>query len=617
MHFCIFFAPETVGTAVKTLLENGAVTKTQTTAVLKWEYHDLGLSGTPIDFAASTRNRQLVQLLLPHSEWRRSLDIGISNFFWDIAGDILDFVKDSGETLPDYPDIELMDMVHRPFLHWIAHGTEHATAIEATVELCRDHGIITEQVQELLRILTMQVKVEDDVVLVDSLIPIASVESLKEKDELGIDVLQQVVSRAKNQAMWRGSLRRILEHYSLAELEENLGIFDSYLDYAISSDSPVGARILLKKGVDVNQRSRVWHGQTPLQSAIGDRRSPELVTLLVDFGADINIEDPVLERGSYEHQLLRTQANFESVESVIRDKRKESVMGDLLHRNLIDLLLESARLSKGLSNSFDYFRYLLGRDDGILYVNCTDQTGATMIQRAAAWLDVNTVNVLLESKADANIAFPSETVSLFPLQIACIMGRLLWELLTAIGRSEAELVRRRAYKFALELLKWHHARADSTFQGITPLHLASFLLMSNEVQKLKAAGFSCNAKGNWPGQGAFVTAQDLVDVDIHTLFVDALAVFTQKNDGYPGSRNLSTHFMDLQALKLDEPDFKEGTLAETKSSAVDYDSDEDDLLPRSDLWDFIKTDNLDTEHLDASTIVAVQQQISACLQNEN
>lgn len=128
--------------------------------------------------------------------------------------------------------------------------------------------------------------VEDDFALIESCLSLSSPASLKRKSEDGETLLFMVISRAKHQNIWRKTLLKIVECYTVEELQEKIIHDSTYLCFAAMTDSVVAARLLLEKGVDVNQRDFNMHGSTPLHSC---HQSTDMYSLLVEFGADVNI----------------------------------------------------------------------------------------------------------------------------------------------------------------------------------------------------------------------------------------------------------------------------------------------------------------------------------------
>ena len=83
----------------------------------------------------------------------------------------------------------------------------------------------------------------------------------------------------------------------------------------------------------------------------------------------------------------------------------------------------------------DELRALLSNDLIAAYINTPDEDDVTMLQRAAAFLDIDVVRLLLQAGADANVPFSATkrcsndesdlTVPFLPFQIACWVSRTL------------------------------------------------------------------------------------------------------------------------------------------------------------------------------------------------
>jgi hypothetical protein len=91
--------------------------------------------------------------------------------------------------------------------------------------------------------------------------------------------------------------------------------------------------------------------------------------------------------------------------------------------------------SKFLSESlWNDFRVLVSNESVVRCIDVPDDDGVTMLQRAAVFLDIDVVRLLLEVGADANVPFLAKkiggdenvpTISFLPFQIACWVGRLV------------------------------------------------------------------------------------------------------------------------------------------------------------------------------------------------
>jgi hypothetical protein len=103
------------------------------------------------------------------------------------------------------------------------------------------------------------------------------------------------------------------------------------------------------------------------------------------------------------------------------------------------------------------------------------------------------------------------------------MGRGLYAAEQQDEEDANTVIRRRrgqAMEVVTELLKWHVARGDGLFEGITDLHLACLMGSEEEMLRLLDQGMDGMAKGHWPGLEHRVTPAELLrhaleaDVDV-------------------------------------------------------------------------------------------------------
>ena len=89
LHLCVFFVGDDARKAASLLLKNGNDPTAKILEPISWDYHDIYLEGTALDWATRTRHRSLVHSLLPFAQDGSCLRIAVGNFFWDIAEVIL------------------------------------------------------------------------------------------------------------------------------------------------------------------------------------------------------------------------------------------------------------------------------------------------------------------------------------------------------------------------------------------------------------------------------------------------------------------------------------------------------------------------------------------------
>lgn len=94
-----------------------------------------------------------------------------------------------------------------------------------------------------------------------------------------------------NENWWR--ITSVSEVKSIIEESPNLNARDKYgfraLHYAVKNGEKNKVKILLLAGVNVN--SRTDFGFTPLYFAVGSMGDDEIITMLLDYGALINVQN--------------------------------------------------------------------------------------------------------------------------------------------------------------------------------------------------------------------------------------------------------------------------------------------------------------------------------------
>ena len=177
-------------------------------------------------------------------------------------------------------------------------------------------------------------------------------------------------------------------------------------------------------------------------------------------------------------------------------------------------------------------RMALSRDCAVQCIDYPNQHGLTLLQHAAYWVNSDVVRLLLDAGADAEIPFLATDerleapVPILPLELVCWSG---WNGSNTDlkqgeeGWSLADIWQTNAFEVARELLRWHEARGDGLFEGITELHLAYLVFNEDEVRRLVRSGYSKTAKGSWPGMKGKFTPDELMtpvlrrvrDVSVH------------------------------------------------------------------------------------------------------
>jgi ankyrin repeat protein len=509
LHLCIFFHQDDTVDAVNLLLQNGADPEAATTSTVYWEDHDIRLSGTALDWAVLTRNLTAVKALLPHSAGRGCLQHAMRHFFWDIAEYILQYLRKNGEDIHGLPTWGILD---RPFSHWIAHGCDHMEAIHRTIGVAQQFNLseIHPEGYTYLDVAISNAAVEANFHMLEGLISKSSSTVIKGPDEASSPLLR-AMALSRDSPVWEGALEGLLKHYSTKELDDGFGMLGSYLHYAVSYVSTIATRVLLKRGVNVNKPSNVL-GITALNMCMSSKASTSMYSLLVKHGAvlgTVGTRPPGVSQSSLELSLLGIQNSPpDLIELALAGEHQNSFYGETLHTIL------PLTICPGRSRQEDQkaaFRYILRADVMAGHLNDVNENGATLIQRAAFHLDLDSVRVLLEAGADASIPVTGSEPTTFPLQIACMEGSVFWanHELQLGATDHVEEGRKNAIEVAIELLEWHHARDDGLFTNITRLHLAACMGIVHEIDILRR---TCNpvAKGKWPGVNHEVTAAELV-----------------------------------------------------------------------------------------------------------
>ncbi|KAI1208287.1 uncharacterized protein F4807DRAFT_462008 [Annulohypoxylon truncatum] len=521
LHFSIFFMPEDLQNAVELLLDRSTSLATFSTKTLKWDAHDLSLQGTALYWAVSTRYRDLVKLLAPHHKFPDygCLSRAIGSFFWEIIEDLLPYFEGDPELSND---LTCLQTISRPFFHWIAHGREGPHAIAKTVELCKRYELLgsNQDGSTHLQTLVSNALTEDDLRLVQAVISTSSDCYIKQTRSsiYATPILDTALQISKHNETWSDTIREIASHYTIDELQDHTGVFGSgnYLATAVQYDSVVGARILLEMGVDVNKPSSSDPLSTAIFDAISMYASSEMISLLIAKGADLLAKHPMTGTSPLQW-LIMGRGQQVLLDNLLNHDYPDAVYIQSLQLALEGTLLQLSRPERYRADSHEVFRYLLTQERFTRYINTADSNGRTLIQRASFALSSTSVRLLLDAQADANIAFQCAQGQVLPLQIACSQGRGLYAISMQTTIKDSRLNRERrsnAMDVAAELLRWHHARGDLTFQGITELHLACRMAIEQEIARLMENGYDPKAKGSWPGIEQPITPRDLLELDI-------------------------------------------------------------------------------------------------------
>lgn len=510
LHLSIFFSQENMGAAVALLLDNGAATDIKTSEI-KWDAHDIVISGTPLEWAVHTRNRDLVQLLLPDSEAQDALHLAFHRFYWDLAEQLLTKASKSHDMLGESV---FVPAVSRPFRHWIAHGVDGESAIQRTIKICHEHGFLDYEIYgtSVLALAINTARVEDDFHVLQAILSVTEPSNVKKTtEEEPWPPLAHAIARSKNNSIWKKTLEALLGYYTVEELESDFSNGSTYLHLAVRHNSTVAITALLEKGVNVDVKSLDFFQNTPLQTCMSTTGRKETYTLLVKAGASLEVRDLLTGLTPLATMLMGTsQAKMVelSLEASYDDAFYIRVLHGLLNPNL-------ALYGERHRESQDAFECLLIQRRMTKYINEPDESGLTMIQKAAIEMHPRNISILLD--VNANIAIPVDVdgLQLLPLQIACEVGKQQWE----ANKDDpiCQRIRENSLNVAADLLSVHTARGDETFLRINRLHLARYMrIPQHEVQRLIPTGnlHDLEVKGKWPGLDGEVTPNELMEADL-------------------------------------------------------------------------------------------------------
>lgn len=558
LHLCMHFDEADLQEAVMKLLSHGA-SQCQETEPIIWEDHDICLSGTPLDWAILTRNRSLVEILSSDKSCQQSSDSlqkAVSHFFWDIA-DILFHQKLQNNALPA-PRVSF-DAINRPFSHWIAHGPDHAKAVSKTLSFCLEHRIYPNDPEEYLNSLMSLIrvaKVQDDFKVIELSLSNVTDSQFTEVNNILFKVLLLVIGRSKNDAGWTLTLQLLVSRFSIGELEAKDVNEYTVLHAAIIVDALVATKILLEKGFNVNQPSFNEFAQTPLDLWFNRGRSLSMYQLLKSKGAKTS---PMgFGRESATSQMFNSGISFTTPfqDTILQHINAEHPPAEAMYR-MFKYTMSSTGREAGVGVGAGVpamFAHVLAQAAVRNLIDSPVFHGATMLHVAALSLNFKIVALLLEAGANAEVVVSSGTCRITPLQMACLNGYLAWrsDLSKSIQKSNQprrneikaegedgvfgmQRIERRAsaMRVGTFLLQWHHTNGGRLFQGITALHLASYMGIESEIEKLRRLYEAAEPRGRWPSLDNEVTPSELRDADVLQDLRGAHELLTNLNDDFP------------------------------------------------------------------------------------
>jgi ankyrin repeat protein len=519
LHLAIFFQPDDLATVVKLLVEHGCSLETRTHTI-KWDAHGLSIYGTPMQWALQTRNRNLVHILLPlqaqspASEWLNNV---IQDFYWELLEDLLPYFQGPID------EVVTLQAAERPFTRYIAHGRDYGQAIERTVRLCHDNGMLgfTSDGLSQLDLIMTSTRTLTDFLMLNCALDVCSAEYIRYRgpEPFSAPLIVSAFGRTNHQEALRDTLSRLTKYYTVDELEDGR-LADDYnlLGVAVARNNVTAARILLERGVDVN-KSYTLGGvsiMNPIQTCLFGRPLPEMLSLLVEYGADLLAKCSMTGLTPLQLLLVGPVQVGDLLNILASHSQPDQVYIEALYRSFTSFCYMTVRHGLGASLSsqemkkpqlrthyLEQFRRLLMDPRFVCFVDEPYHLdGSTMIQQAASIVHHPAVRLLLDAGADASRPFRRGKISILPLQLAVLKGRLLQEAkidnpdpIPGTEYISMDMV----MEVASELLQWHLARSDGLFDGISELHIAYSMMYAEGIKKYLKAGQSLEAKGHWPG----------------------------------------------------------------------------------------------------------------------
>lgn len=345
LHLCIFFGNQDVDQAASLLLSHGEQTDKTNNVPVYWEQHGLELKGTPLEWAVRVRHRALVKHLLPFAQNNRGLRLAITNFFWEIVTDIAEYAESfaqprrhaNGKLHSLIGDDIMFSCIYEPFSHWIAHGQDKHNAMEQTWDACQKHRLVVgcSSNNMMFSWLVLCTPFEDNLIFIANCTSKLPSPEVKRPDEDGRTALSHILIFAKEREMWLTLLKSLIGVYNVEELETEVYHKFSYLHLAVLNDTVLGARLLLERGVDVNQRTFSPMGDTAL--SLYNHRNARMQALLLESGAKENMTDKAGAFSLLVNNITYGQAEEGIIQRALSNTHTP-VYGQLLHETLLYIL---------------------------------------------------------------------------------------------------------------------------------------------------------------------------------------------------------------------------------------------------------------------------------------
>ena len=462
LHLMIYMPVELVQEAVSLLVAHGASTQARS-KVTRLGKTTIVLDGTPIEWAVIARHRSLVAALLPHSKGqeRSVLRMAISYAYYEIAEDLLS--NDTLSGLFSEADCPILNY-SRVFTHLFAHGRDGDIAIDRTIRLCHKYGLI--DYSGMLSDCICLARSRSCLKALEVLLELCPPSIIRQgfdsdtQDELLTSHLYTAMEQARNNTAWKPVLEAILRNFSADELGKTrrfkgVGKGESVrttcvLLTAVAFGWTIGAQVLLDKGVDryVTVKDRYKNSIFDVAARVGNVEMEAFMARYKKENEDL-VEGRIAQVypswwDPLSKDIARENFNAFGGKSLENDVQSPAtIVVAKAHKALILLLTtRDIYFTNGPSHEhwrvfdtspMDGFRALIFNEAMAGNIDVPDELNVTMLQRAAAYLDLDIVRLLLEAGADANVPFLANkkasddrtdvtTVPFLPFQIAICMS---------------------------------------------------------------------------------------------------------------------------------------------------------------------------------------------------
>lgn len=461
LHLMIYMPVDLAQRAVGLLIAYGAPTNacSKATRLAKTTFE---LVGTPIEWAVIARNRGLVAALLPHSKGqeRNVLRRAISYAYYEIAEDLLSNGALSG--LFSEADCPILNY-SQAFTHLFIHGRDGDIAIERTIRLCDAHNLINynTMLRNCIVFARTQPCLKALEVLLDLCPPSVIRQGFKSdvRDEVLMSNLYTALGQARANTAWKPVLEATLRNFSVAELDEvgelkeseSADIYrqENVLFTAVSQGWKTGVQVLLEKGVDRYHKINE-HITLSILDVAAQTGDIEMQAILSRYGEknqnslqnSMAHEYPSwwfslhkdMAREKFNAFINKNPGNKDSSTRFVVPKAHEVLKQLLVSR---DIYFSEHRVDANFqifeNGLWDAFRALISNESMAGYIDTPDEKDVTMLQRAASFLDLDVIRLLLEAGADANVPFLAKkragdegddlVVPFLPFQIAIWVSR--------------------------------------------------------------------------------------------------------------------------------------------------------------------------------------------------